>query len=146
MGLSDVNGGRKSLYGHTRRPERESKSTPIKARSASRKSSAALHRIGAYGFINKAQFHAGFTDSLKLKDGAVTAVLIPDMSRNSRCASRFYVRTPARYWPAPAQTSKRCNDVAAYVWFRNPSDVVKNILFPDYIMYRLKPFEAALKL
>ncbi|ROL55171.1 hypothetical protein DPX16_5456 [Anabarilius grahami] len=29
-------------------------------------------RIGAYGFINKAQFHAGFTDCLKLKDGAVT--------------------------------------------------------------------------
>ncbi|ROL50086.1 hypothetical protein DPX16_5845 [Anabarilius grahami] len=41
-------------------------------------------RIGAYGFINKAQFYAGFTDRLKLKDGAVTAVMIPVMSRNRR--------------------------------------------------------------
>jgi len=29
-------------------------------------------RIGAYGFINKAQFYAGFTERLKLKDGAVS--------------------------------------------------------------------------
>ncbi|XP_067253115.1 GTPase IMAP family member 2-like [Chanodichthys erythropterus] len=40
-------------------------------------------RIGTYGFINKAQFNAGFTDRLKLKDGAVTAVMIPVVSRNS---------------------------------------------------------------
>ncbi|ROL45510.1 hypothetical protein DPX16_17626 [Anabarilius grahami] len=66
----------------TRRPERESESTPINACSGSRKSSAALHRT--YGFINKAQFSAGFTDRLKLKDGAVTVIMIPDMSRNSR--------------------------------------------------------------
>ncbi|ROL40852.1 hypothetical protein DPX16_9846 [Anabarilius grahami] len=41
-------------------------------------------RIGAYGFINKAQFNAGFTDRLKLKDGAVRAIMIPVMSRNRR--------------------------------------------------------------
>ncbi|ROL46755.1 hypothetical protein DPX16_12648 [Anabarilius grahami] len=39
-------------------------------------------RIGAYGFINKVQFYAGFTDRLKLKDGVVTAIMIPVMSRN----------------------------------------------------------------
>ncbi|ROJ78710.1 hypothetical protein DPX16_15235 [Anabarilius grahami] len=42
-------------------------------------------RIGAYGFINKAQFYTGFTDRLKLKDGAVTVIMIPVMSRNRRC-------------------------------------------------------------
>ncbi|ROL50172.1 Complement factor B [Anabarilius grahami] len=34
-------------------------------------------RIGSYGFINKAQFYAGFTDRLKLRDGAVTAIKDP---------------------------------------------------------------------
>ncbi|ROL46638.1 hypothetical protein DPX16_7478 [Anabarilius grahami] len=43
-------------------------------------------RTGAYGFINKAQFYAGFTERLKLKDGAVTAIMIPVMSRNRRCS------------------------------------------------------------
>ncbi|ROL33049.1 hypothetical protein DPX16_5944 [Anabarilius grahami] len=49
-------------------------------------------RIGAYDFINKAQFNAGFTDGLKLKDGAVTAVMIPVMSRNRRCFSSLMTR------------------------------------------------------
>ncbi|ROI15876.1 Fucolectin-4 [Anabarilius grahami] len=38
-------------------------------------------RIGTDGFINKAQFYTGFTDRLKLKDGAVTAIMIPVENR-----------------------------------------------------------------
>ncbi|ROL46978.1 hypothetical protein DPX16_20630 [Anabarilius grahami] len=40
-----------------------------------------------YGFINKAQFYAGFTECLKLKDGVVTAITIPIVSQNCRCSA-----------------------------------------------------------
>ncbi|ROI16073.1 General transcription factor IIE subunit 2 [Anabarilius grahami] len=139
MGLSDVNGGRNSLYGHfsrksvrARRPEREQEHSHQCAFGfmevvGSAAQVTGLHKInkvtkevkingeylvfsvavralgiGAYGFFNKAQFYAGFTECLKLKDGAVTAVMIPVMSRNRRClqpisTQKLHVLVTARH-------------------------------------------------
>ncbi|ROL41966.1 hypothetical protein DPX16_19815 [Anabarilius grahami] len=62
--------------------------------------------ISAYGFINKAQFDAGFeTDRLKLKDGAVTAVMIPVMSRNRRCPTNPDTRAAGALVRQPGPSS-----------------------------------------
>ncbi|ROL53122.1 hypothetical protein DPX16_14135 [Anabarilius grahami] len=60
--------------------------------------------ISAYGFINKAKFYAGFADCLKLKDGAVTAVMIPVMSQNHRCALN------AHSAPEPDETKQQAEE------------------------------------
>jgi len=45
-------------------------------------------RISAYSFINKAQFDAGFTDHLKWKDGAVTAIKDPGHETEPQVVSK----------------------------------------------------------
>ncbi|ROL47294.1 hypothetical protein DPX16_16882 [Anabarilius grahami] len=77
-GMGEKPRGRKLPEERTRRPELESKNTAINAHSALQKSSAALHRIGAYGFINNAQFYAKAVrarDSSSLFSSAHTARL-----------------------------------------------------------------------
>ncbi|ROI73789.1 hypothetical protein DPX16_22900 [Anabarilius grahami] len=68
-------------------------SSPARAGSGSTTRTILVEKgINAYGFINKAKFDGGFTDRLKLKDGAVTAVKDPGHELEPQVVTDFRMR------------------------------------------------------